>query len=238
MTPAASSSRSTLKLSCDKALGRYRITNLIHDRLPVIRSMKRQTDAPFKQPMRFFTPELYLRFNSRDDEIADLANEEWEKALGAYEVQLSGIQDKLPEQPRRLAELSLHDYELLGWDDATQPDLRPAGVPIPAWSAVTVLSLRQRDLVVSLNYVLWDIVRRYPAPNNWPFSKLRLHWLYDEVDLAPGEPGRFLHRILFSDGTTAEVPFAMVFIHSVPLDGPGDSAEREAASAGTSNDRR
>lgn len=131
--------------------------------------MKHRTDAPFDQPMRFFTPDLYLRFNSSDDEIADLANDDWEKALGAYEAQLSRIQDKLSEQPRKLAELSLHDYELLGWDDSMQPDLRPTGAPIPAWSAVTVLSLRRRDEVVSLNYVLWDNVRRHPAPKTGLF---------------------------------------------------------------------
>lgn len=39
--------------------------------------------------------------------------------------------------------------------------------------------------------------------------------MYDEVDVAPGKPGRFIHRILFSDGVTAEIPFAIVFIHTV-----------------------
>jgi len=34
--------------------------------------------------MQFFTPELYLRFNSRDDAVAMAAEAEWEKAITSY----------------------------------------------------------------------------------------------------------------------------------------------------------
>jgi hypothetical protein len=177
--------------------------------------MKRPTDAPFKQPMRFFTPDLYLRFNSPGDEIANEADEAWEEALARYQRHLETIQDQMPQQARALTELCLHDCEVLGWDEAMLPDLRATSEPLPVWSAFSVLSVRRDSEVFSLNYVLWDKVRRYPAPDGWPFSKSRPHWLYDEVDVAAGASGRFLHRILFSDGTTAEVPFAIGFVHTV-----------------------
>jgi hypothetical protein len=165
--------------------------------------------------MRFFTPVLYLQFNSPDDEIANEADKAWEEALTRYQRHLEVIKDQMPEQARALAELHLHDCEVLGWDEATLPDLRDTGRPFPVWSAFSVLSVRRDSEVFSLNYVLWDKIRRYPAPDGWPFSKSRPHWLYDEIDVAADEPGRFMHRILFSDGTTAEIPFAIVFVHSV-----------------------
>lgn len=200
--------------------------------------MKRQTDAPFKQPMRFFTPDLYLRFNSPDDDVADRANNEWEEALSSYEKRLAVLREQLPERVRTLAELCLHDCDVLGWDEATQPDLRPTSEPLPVWSAFSVLSLRRGRGVVSLNYVLWDKVRRFEAPPEWPFSKSGQHWLYDEVDIAPGEAGRFLHRILFSDGTTAEVPFAIAFVHSVSWDQSNGGVEQGLTDAAATTDGR
>jgi len=34
--------------------------------------------------MRFFTPDLYLRFNSDDDDIADGADAEWQTVVKDY----------------------------------------------------------------------------------------------------------------------------------------------------------
>ncbi|HVA47147.1 MAG TPA: hypothetical protein VNH11_12335 [Pirellulales bacterium] len=65
-----------------------------------------------------------------------------------------------------------------------------------------------------MNYVLWDKIRHRPAPKGWPFVDSTPCWLYDEVDVALGEHGKFVHRVLFSDGTTAEIPFAIVYLHT------------------------
>jgi hypothetical protein len=46
--------------------------------------------------MKFFTPELFVRFNSADD-VGDRADEEWEAAVRAYHKHLDGVGDKLPE---------------------------------------------------------------------------------------------------------------------------------------------
>ena len=182
--------------------------------------MKLQTDVRSKPIMRFFTPELYLRFNSSDDEAADRADEEWEGALRAYQNHLEGMRNQMPQQVRKLAELCLHDCDLLGWDEATEPDLRSLSEPFPVWSAFSVLSLRRDKEILSLNYVLWDKVRRHAAPREWPFSTSQAQWLYDEIDIASGKTGMFLHRVLFSDGTTAEIPFAIVIIHVVAVESP------------------
>ncbi|HET6883953.1 MAG TPA: hypothetical protein VFI31_27620 [Pirellulales bacterium] len=193
---------------------RCHIINLIRDHRPDIRFMKRQIDARCKAIMKFFTPELYLKFNSPDDDVADQADQEWEAAVKAYQKHLDHLRDHIPQQVRSLSELCLHDCEVLAWDEAMEPDPRLSAGPLPVWSAFSVLSLRREGEVLSLNYVLWDKIRHCAAPDDWPFSDSRPCWLYDEIDVAQG-PGKFLQRILFSDGATAEIPFAIVLIHAI-----------------------
>ena len=41
-------------------------------------SLKPITEKLPENTMRFFTPDLYVRFNSTDDAVADRANEEWD----------------------------------------------------------------------------------------------------------------------------------------------------------------
>lgn len=170
--------------------------------------------------MQFFTPGLYLRFNSPEDDEADSADQAWETALREYQAHLDGLRDRMPSPVRNLADLCLHDAELLGRDQAIEPFFTFPGEPFgpfPMWSAVGILSVKQDDTIVSLLYALWDRIRDYPASENWTFSRLRPHWLYDEIDVAPHSRGMFLHRILFSDGGVVEVPFLSVVIHRVSL---------------------
>jgi hypothetical protein len=176
--------------------------------------------------MRFFTPELYLRFNSSDDEIADRANEEWEAALEEYQRHLNSIRDRMPSQVRKVTEFSLHDAEVLGLEKDHQPldAFAEAHWPGPLWSALAILSLKQDRTVRSLIYTLWDGVREHPARDDWPFSRARKHWLYDEVDVAADHRGAYLHRILFSDGSVVEIPFASVIAFHVNLPGAEENA--------------
>ncbi|HYH67309.1 MAG TPA: hypothetical protein VD866_21610 [Urbifossiella sp.] len=167
--------------------------------------------------MRYFTPDLYLRHNSPDDRIADAATEAWEESLQAYQAHLEHLRDRLPTRVRELSELYLHDAELLAQQDAVTPDsLAPTGSArvAPFWVPQSILSLRQGDTLVTLIYHLRDNVRTTPAPHDWPFSKGRVDWLYDEIDTSAES---FLHRVFLSDGRLLEIPFASVVIHSAPL---------------------
>lgn len=200
-------------------LARYRIFSRAQDLRRDIRFMKHQTEKPFEKVMCFFTPELYCQFNSADEEEADRADEAWEQALRDYQQHLENIRPRLSSSARQVAELCLHDAEVLGYQQEMQalfplPESTTSG---PSWSAVAILSLKRADTLPSLIYLLWDRVREYPAPENWPFSKARKQWLYDEVDVASLQGGLFLHRILFSDGSVFEIPFLSALINSVSL---------------------
>jgi hypothetical protein len=178
--------------------------------------------------MRFFTPQLYQRFNSLDDAEADRANDEWEGAIQAYQQHLGSLRDRMPSQVAKLADLDLHDARILSRAEEIQAggpfffhDF-PIPLPISNWSAVALITVRHEGDLVSLIYCLWDRLRVRPAPDEWTFSKLKEHWLYDEVDAVserrgPSSPGPFLHRILLSTGVELEIPFTTVIIHRFTL---------------------
>lgn len=172
--------------------------------------------------MRFFTPELYLRYNSSDDQVADRADAEWEEAVRGYHHHLAEIKDLMPSQVRKLTDLCLHDAEVLARAEEAQ-----AGgslfadfhypFPLPLWSSTAVISVQRNAEVVCLFYSLWDQVRLQSPPEEWPFSKLNEHWLYDELGFAAERRGPFIHRVLFSTGVVVEIPFSSVVIHRFTL---------------------
>jgi hypothetical protein len=201
------------------------IISPIPDRWKGIRFMNPRTAKPSELTMRFFTPELYVRFNSSNEDEADQANEAWESALVGYRKHLEEIRGQMPPQVRKLTELCLHDAEFIGLDQAVDPQLPPPHEPAaqPNWTATALVSVSQDGKMISLIYLLWDHIREHSSSQSWPFSKARPHWLYDEVDIAPGRQGMFLHRVMLSDGRILEIPFVSAIIHSLPFSAPSKS---------------
>jgi hypothetical protein len=185
-----------------------RIFSLIREAHEGILSMKHQTEKPFERIMRFFTPELYLQYNSPNDDEADRAEEAWENATAKYQAHLESVRGRMPPQVQRLSELCLHDAEILACNQEADPGR-------PAMAILTMLE--ENEKILTLIYQLWDRVRESPAPQQWPFSRMHKQWMYDELDIAPDEKGRFLHRVLFSDGSVIEFPFVSVVMQSVTV---------------------
>jgi hypothetical protein len=183
--------------------------------------------------MRFFSPELYVRYNSSDDETANAADAEWEESLEAYRAHLHGLHKHMPSPVRKLSELCLHDAELL----TPVPEIEQY-VPISAQpgspSTLAILAVRQGDRVVSLTYVLWDAVRFHASSPNWPFSLQGVHWLYDEIDVAPFAQGLYVHRVLLSDGRVVEIPMVSVVVHGVDVSVPKTNGAPRRARPGAS----
>ena len=62
--------------------------------------------------MKFFTPELYLQFNSPDEDEADRADQAWEEVLHLYERRLEELRADMPPPVKDLAdERCFHDAE-------------------------------------------------------------------------------------------------------------------------------
>ena len=166
--------------------------------------------------MKYFTPGLYLEYNSPDDDRADRADEAWESAIRDYQAGLNSFRNLMPP---RVAELtdgpSLHDAELI----ALRADLPGLSTGPSASTMAATISLKLENEIVHLDYLLWDLVIPTAPLTSWPFSKSPVYWLYDEVDFDLRRDGSgsggcrwFWHRILFSDGRTIEIPFGDVII--------------------------
>ena len=171
--------------------------------------------------MKYFTPELYVRFNSSDEKVADRADREWEKAIVKYEQYLDGVRDRLPAQVQKLSRLYNHDARILSRVEEVQPNRSfpfpdlPFRIPV-VWSAIAIVTLKTDESLRSLFYSLWDHTRVRPFEGTWPFSKDAEHWMYDELDFDLDYPGG-LHRILLSSGTELEIPFTSVVVHEFSL---------------------
>jgi hypothetical protein len=174
--------------------------------------------------MVFFTPELYLRFNSKDDEIALAADAEWEAAIVRYREHLASLEEMMPSQVKELSKLCLHDGEILQRQEQQHPlsilcfEDGPGSPRFwPVWYGLASLAVRLDNELVTLLYFLCDHIAEQPAADDWPFSRKREHWLYDEVHWQGGDRGKFTHVILLSSGVVLTIPFATVLISRFSL---------------------
>ncbi|MGP0068761.1 MAG: hypothetical protein ACLQGP_34810 [Isosphaeraceae bacterium] len=169
--------------------------------------------------MRFYKRELYLQFTATDIAIADRADVEWEHAVSDYHAHLGRFSSTMNDRVRKFAEeLCLHETELLALQEEVvrSPALNPTQTP------VAIVSLRGIGRIFNLFYLSWGESSLSTAPESWPFSPIRLQWLYDEIDLDP-EPSsfpRYYHHIMLSDGRELSIPFYDVIVHSFPDKAP------------------
>jgi hypothetical protein len=165
--------------------------------------------------MKYFTPELYLRYNAADEAIADEADDAWERAVGQYKRYLAEHRNQMPPNVRALAEkCCFHDAVLLGWQTHEQGNGRKSKTP-----RMATVGLQQADETIVLCYFLSDEPKEKKSRKNWPFSSNQKHWLYDEVAVANHE-FKFIHRILWSDGSELDLPFEDVIIDRFPSMSP------------------
>jgi hypothetical protein len=173
--------------------------------------------------MLFFTPELYRRFNSADDAVALAADADWVAAVARYHEHLAALREQMPSQVVELSKLCLHDGEILHRQEQQHPlelgslEDVPGPRGWPFWYGLATLAVRLEDTLVTLFYLLSDHITERPAPEDWPFSKEREHWLYDEIHWQGGRPGRFTHVILLSSGVVVGIPFSSVVISRFAL---------------------
>jgi hypothetical protein len=195
----------------------------IRDHLMDTRSMNLPVDLPNEPKMRFFTPDLFRRINSSDDREVDRAQQEWEDLVSAYQQHLGVLLEGKPVGFRQLAQLNLHDWEVIIPEPAPALTQSHTAWPLPIWSSMLMLAVRNGAELLALSYTTWNPVRVSPPESNWPFSKERKHWLYDELDIAGRTRDQFVHRILLSDGSLWQVPFTESIIHHLHLHVHGEA---------------
>jgi hypothetical protein len=149
-----------------------------------------------EEALKYFTPEIYLRFKFPDRVQVVKAHDDWETATEAYRQHLKEVGSKMTANVRNLAEtLCLHDADYLGMAVLPTPD---------AGKSLAVLLTRQNATRRFLVYLLAEQPSTRQVVSEWPFSKEQVHWLYDEFDV---EDGVQQHEILPSNGQVVTLRF-------------------------------
>jgi hypothetical protein len=146
--------------------------------------------------MKYFTPELMLRFGSDDEVVALAASEEWDRRQAIYRDHLKQLGPTLPRSVRGLLKrFYLHDAKVftIALDDRST-------------LVVNLLLDGENNGGLQLTYrlVAPPTIHRHPEiaePCTPP------QWLYDEIDAAENEPGVFTHNILLTNGSELELRF-------------------------------
>jgi hypothetical protein len=154
--------------------------------------------------MKYFTPELFVALNAKEEDVVEEALEKWDAAREDYRKRFAKIAKKLPKSLVKLCKtVSLHDSLVE----------RPAN---PLWTICqtddegehsrAIISLRHEHAEFDLIYL--DLVK----PTEWSkpvdsdrFSDEKVLWLYDEVGRT--KDGIYTHEIFFSNGTVVLITF-------------------------------
>lgn len=149
--------------------------------------------------MKYFTPDLYVRMQSRDSDLADRADDDWDRAVKAYASRREFFRAKAPESVKYLADcLNLHDAEFV--DMLESPE------------CVLILAREYRTLYM-LDYHPTAAVET-SAPYDSPvFTPYGARFLYDEIDVEC--PRNYSHAILLTDGRVLRVRFDRVEVYEL-----------------------
>lgn len=106
--------------------------------------------------MKHFTRSLYIAINKELDD----ADDRWDIAVENYRKELESFIPQATADIQDLAQRNFHDVEVLEESEL---------------SSSFILLLETGNL---LYYTLGPVIK---DDAEWPFSKERVHWLYDEV---------------------------------------------------------
>jgi hypothetical protein len=141
--------------------------------------------------MKYMTPELIVRGQSRDPAELDAVETAWEANGERYREYFDQIRPVLPAGLLRLLDsYSLHDARVLAIS-------RPAG----GFHVLLQLDTPPRSLVgVHYDLVAEPTITEGVLPAGVATQGDWVEWWYDEIELIPGKPPTWRHSILLSNG--------------------------------------
>jgi hypothetical protein len=144
--------------------------------------------------MNYFTPDLIQRGNSLDDDVADAASEEWEKAIRRYQRRWDKIKAAFPEEVRRFDDeaVCLHDAYVLSIARQGETLVMVLQAGPPSRNAVVLTFTLLDD--PEIETVLPD------RPQHGPVL-----WMYEEFDLDRRK--RCTFEVLLTNGWSVKVRF-------------------------------
>ena len=145
--------------------------------------------------MKYFTPELLDGFSSSDDDVADDANNGWERAIRAYNRRWKKIRAAFPKAVQRFNDdqVCLHDALILS-----------LGRQNNAFVFVLQMEPPSQKLVI-LTFTLNGEPEIDTAALPGCESSGVVAWLYEEWDL--DRRGQCWFEVLLSNGWSVKLPF-------------------------------
>lgn len=138
--------------------------------------------------MKYFTVDLLRRFQSSDDQIADAADDEWERMGEEYRAWFKSIRSQLPAGMRELhRKYYLHDASVFPLKASRKEFVMRLKLDTPPHEEL----LLRYHLAKKPRFVFHSSV----AEKGCPY----LIWLYHEIEQVK-HSGQFSHSILFNNG--------------------------------------
>jgi hypothetical protein len=145
--------------------------------------------------MKYFTPDLINRFRSEDDDVADAADDEWERAIKRSNRRWKKIKDAVPEELRRFEEepICLHDAEVFSMGQHGDQFVMLLETEPPSSKPVVLTFTLEEAPTVQTNAVKDG---RQGKP---------LYWEYEEWNLDRRK--RCTLEVILSDGSVLKLVF-------------------------------
>jgi len=146
--------------------------------------------------MKYFTPELLLRFSSSDDDVFARAHYEWEQAIQRYRRRLVKIEDALPPGWQRWREenVCLQDAQVLSMGRQGESFVMVLQPQSPSRSLVLLTFTLDEEPVLDKTALP---APQDPGPVTWMYEEFdvdRRHQCWFEVLLSNGWAVRFRFR--------------------------------------------
>jgi hypothetical protein len=148
--------------------------------------------------MKYFTPDLYIRGQSHDDNVLDEVDRLWEEAGERYAAYLNSVR---PEFPAGLRHLD-HSYYL---HDAEVRDMAKLGS-----SFIITLQLDtppQSLLTFTFDLVQEPVIQKGVFPPELCGTASVAEWMYEEWEKVGGDPPIWAVSILLSNGWEVRLHF-------------------------------
>jgi hypothetical protein len=141
--------------------------------------------------MNYFTQDLIVRGQSHDDKVLNEVEAQWDANCEHYVAYLESIRDRLPPGLRqRLDNYYLHDAVIRGMGRQGNSFVIIVQLDTPPQSIVTFTY----DLLSEPE------IQKDTLPPDVRGAGAYVDWLYDEVEMMPGEPPTWRQSILLSNG--------------------------------------
>jgi hypothetical protein len=172
--------------------------------------------------MKYFTPDLVVRFGSKDDAVADAAEREWEEAGDRYVAYLDTIRPHLSAGLRAIDEsYYLHDSLIRGMGQQGSTFSMILQLDTPPQSILTFTY----DLVEP------PVITRDVLPQEQRTTGDIVSWQYNEIEIIPGDPPTWREALLLSNGWELALHFRDVQVQEAQAILP---VPRNGVSAGVS----